>query len=149
MTFAVALVIRTRRRLRQFANKCAHTDLALRALLSRSAELHCGGTESSATCFSTHMADDRTLTAPEIREIGEALFGPSWQGEMAKAIGVPRQSVGHYLRSGGVKGAQTAAIIGLVARVAARELLSSDRQRVVVDARQADLITLLHRFDSR
>jgi hypothetical protein len=96
-----------------------------------------------------YMADDRTLTAPEIKEIGEALFGPSWQGEMAKAIGVPRQSVGHYLRSGGVRGAQTAAIIGLVARVAARELLSSDRQRVVVDARQADLITLLHRFDSR
>jgi len=95
------------------------------------------------------MADDRTLTAPEITEIGEALFGPSWQGEMAKAIGVPRQSVGHYLKSGGVRGTQTAAIIGLVARVAARELLSADRQQAVVSARQSGLIKLLHRFDSR
>ena len=62
----------------------------------------------------------RTLNSAEIREIGEILFGMSWQAEMAKAIGVPRQSIGHYLRSGGVRGAQTAAIIGLVARLAAR-----------------------------
>jgi hypothetical protein len=91
----------------------------------------------------------RTLTSSEIREIGEVLFGLSWQGEMAKAIGVPRQSIGHYLKSGGVKGAQTAAIVGLVARMAARELLSADAQRAAVDARQAELIDLLRRFDSR
>jgi hypothetical protein len=131
---------------RQFAYGCVHDR---NGPTSRREPESSGGTERSTTCFLMYMADDRTLTAPEIKEIGEALFGPSWQGEMAKAIGVPRQSVGHYLRSGGVRGAQTAAIIGLVARVAARELLSSDRQRVVVDARQADLITLLHRFDSR
>jgi hypothetical protein len=94
------------------------------------------------------MTDIRTLTAPEIREIGEALFGPSWQGEMARAIGVPRQSIGHYLKAG-VRGAQTAAIVGLVARTAVRELLAADRQRVAVDDRQAELIKLLSRFDSR
>lgn len=91
---------------------------------------------------------DRTLDSSQIREIGEALFGSSWQGEMARAIGVPRQSIGHYLRSGGVKGAQTAAIVGLVARVAARELLSADERRVVTDTRHAQLLELLRRFDS-
>jgi hypothetical protein len=95
------------------------------------------------------MPEDRTLTSPEIREIGEILFGISWQGEMARAIGVPRQSIGHYLKSGGVRGAQTAAIVGLVARMASRELLSADAQRAAVHARQADLIDLLRRFDSR
>jgi len=95
------------------------------------------------------MADVRTLTSIEIREIGEALFGLSWQGEMAKAIGVPRQSVGHYLKSGGVRGAQTAAIVGLVARTAVRELLTADLQRLALDARQADLVKLLNRFDTR
>jgi hypothetical protein len=95
------------------------------------------------------MADDRTLTSIEIREIGEALFGSSRQGEMAKAIGVPRQSVGHYLKSGGAHGAQAAAIIGLVARTVVRDLLSADEQRLAVDARHADLIDLLKRFDTR
>jgi hypothetical protein len=95
------------------------------------------------------MTDNRTLTAIEIREIGEALFGSSWQGEMAKAIGVPRQSIGHYLRSGGVRGAQTAAIVGLVARLAARELNLADEQRTAVDARHATLVALLRRFDFR
>jgi|SRR5579872_6743059 len=93
--------------------------------------------------------ENRTLTSSEIREIGQALFGASWQGEMAKAIGVPRQSVGHYLRAGGVKGAQTAAIVGLVARTAVRELLSADQVRLAVDARHADLVELLRRFDAR
>ena len=93
--------------------------------------------------------EKRTLTSSEIREIGQALFGTSWQGEMAKAIGVPRQSVGHYLRAGGVKGAQTAAIVGLVARTAVRELLSADQERLAVDARHADLVELLRRFDAR
>jgi hypothetical protein len=93
--------------------------------------------------------EDRTLTSLEIREIGEALFGISWQGEMAKAIGVPRQSIGHYLKSGGVRGAQTAAIVGLVARMAVRDLLAADARRNVVDARHAELVNLLSRFDSR
>jgi hypothetical protein len=93
--------------------------------------------------------DDCTLNSRELREIGEALFGHSWQGEMAKAIGVPRQSIGHYLKSGGVKGAQTAAIVGLVARMAIRDLLSADARRVVVDARHDELVSLLGRFDSR
>lgn len=91
----------------------------------------------------------RTLTSSEIREIGEALFGLSWQGEMARAIGVPRQSIGHYLKSGGVRGAQSAAIIGLVARIAARELSAADALRAAGNARQAELIKLLGRFDAR
>jgi hypothetical protein len=95
------------------------------------------------------MADDRTLTAPEIKEIGEALFGLCWQGEMAEAIGVHRQSIGHCLKSDGVSGTHTPAIIGLVARVVARELLSAHRQQTAVNARQSDLIELLDRFDSR
>jgi hypothetical protein len=92
--------------------------------------------------------DNRTLKSSEIREIGEALFGTSWQGEMARAIGVPRQSIGHYLKSGGVNGAQTAAIIGLVARVAVRDLLAVDERQVVSDARHTQLLELLRRFDS-
>jgi hypothetical protein len=92
------------------------------------------------------MADDRTLTAPEITEIGEALFGSSWQGEMAKAMGVPRQSIGHYLKSGGVRGAQTAAIIGLVARVAARELLSADCQTASNRGSDSILMTIRRRL---
>jgi hypothetical protein len=93
------------------------------------------------------MPVDRTLTSPEIREIGEALFGPAWQGHMARAIGVPRQSVGYYLRSGGVSGAQAAAVIGLVARMAVRELRDARARETTMDARQADLSKLLHRFD--
>ena len=95
------------------------------------------------------MADDHTIVSSEIREIGEALYGAAWQGEMAKAIGVPRQSVGYYLKSGGVKGAQAAAIIGLVARTAARELLAANERQANLDVRQADLLDLLHRFDPR
>ena len=95
------------------------------------------------------MTEVRTLSPSEIREIGETLFGVSWQGDMARAIGVPRQSIGHYLKSGGVRGAQTAAIIGLVARMAARELRQADAQRAAVDMRHTVLISLLRRFDTR
>jgi hypothetical protein len=94
-------------------------------------------------------SEARTLLPAEIREIGESLFGPSWQAELAKAIGVPRQSIGHYLKAGGANGAQAAAIIGLVARIAARDLLTADVQRAAVDARQIELIDLLRRYDQR
>ena len=90
--------------------------------------------------IAARTSSDRTLTTSEIREIGEALFGASWQGELAKAIGVPRQSISHYLKAGGVRGAQTAAIVGLVARTAARELLAANEQQIVLDSRQAELI---------
>jgi len=97
----------------------------------------------------TRASVGRTLTASEIRELGEVLFGASWQGGLARAIGVPRQSVSRYLKTDGVRGAQTAVIVGLVARTAARELLAADQQQIVFDARQAELIKLLRRFDSR
>ena len=67
---------------------------------------------------------------------------------MARAIGVPRQSVGQYLKSGGVNGTQ-AAIIGLVARMAARERFTAKERQGVFDARHADLSELLRSFDSR
>src|SRR5208283_3419644 len=95
------------------------------------------------------MTGERTLTSVEIREIGGALFGVSWQGRMASAIGVPRQSIGYYLKSGGVDGAQAAAIIGLVARMGARELKVEAGRKAVFDSRQEALFNLLHRFDSR
>jgi hypothetical protein len=65
---------------------------------------------------------------------------------MAKALGVPRQSVTYYLKSG-VNGAQAAAIIGLIARVSFKE-----RRRVVddqrsIEARDHDLTQLLARFE--
>lgn len=88
----------------------------------------------------------RALTSLEVREIGEALYGPIWQGAMARGIGVPRQSVGYYVKSG-VNGAQASAIIGLIARVSFRE------RRQVLDhqqssaARDHDLTQLLDRFD--
>jgi hypothetical protein len=93
------------------------------------------------------MAVHRTLTSLQIREIGETLFGTAWQGEMANAIGVPRQSGGYYLKSGGVNGAQAAAVIGLVARTAAREQRTAREREATTDTRQADLSKLLHRFD--
>jgi hypothetical protein len=93
------------------------------------------------------MALDHTLSSAGIREIGEALYGPAWQGPMAKSLGVPRQSIGYYLNAGGVSRTQAAAIIGLVARTAARELLNSLDQRSASDTRQAHLTTLLRRFD--
>lgn len=68
---------------------------------------------------------------------------------MAKAIGVPRQSIGHYLKSGGVKGAQAAAIIGLVARTALREQRLAEEARFASEARRAVLMDLLSRFDPR
>jgi hypothetical protein len=93
------------------------------------------------------MASDHTLTSSEIREIGEALYGAAWQGPMAKSLGVPRQSISYYLNAGGVSRTQAAAIIGLVARTAAHEQLTSLGQRTASDTRQADLATLLRRFD--
>lgn len=95
------------------------------------------------------MAAPYTLDSNEIREIGEALYGAVWQGEMARAIGVPRQSVGYYLKAGGVNGAQAAAIIGLVARTLASEKANALVFQAGVDARHADLTSLLVRFESR
>jgi hypothetical protein len=68
---------------------------------------------------------------------------------MARAIGVPRQSVGQYLKSGGVNGTQAAAIIGLVARMAARERFTAQERQGVFDARHAGFSELLRSFDSR
>ncbi len=93
------------------------------------------------------MAIHRTLDAFEIRQIGEALYGASWQGEMARILGVPPQSIGYYLKAGGAKGAQSAAIVGLVARTIAREVQTAKAQQDISDDRQAVLLTLLHRFD--
>jgi len=88
-----------------------------------------------------------TLSAPDIREIGEALYGEAWQVQMAKALGVPRQSVGYYLKAGAVNGTQAAAIIGLLARAAVRELRAGEQEQATRDARQADLTKLIVRFD--
>jgi hypothetical protein len=93
------------------------------------------------------MAVTRALTSDEIREIGEVLYGPTWQAEMSKALGVPRQSVAYYLKAGGVNGTQAAAIVGLVARTAARELRAANHQQAATDARQNALAELLHRYD--
>jgi len=95
------------------------------------------------------MDAHRVLTSQDVREVGEMLFGATWQGEMAKAVGVPRQSIGYYLKSGGVSGTQAAAIIGLVARGAARERRTALEQQSRIDARQDHLSKLLHRFDNR
>lgn len=65
---------------------------------------------------------------------------------MGRALGVPRQSVGYYLKSG-VNGAQAAAIIGLIARVSFKERRQVlDHQRSSV-ARDHDLTQLLERFE--
>ena len=93
------------------------------------------------------MADAPTLTSEEIREIGEALYGAAWRADMARDLGVPRQSIGYYLRSGGVNRTQAAAIIGLVARTAARELRTEQTRRIDTASRQSNLSDLLGRFD--
>ncbi len=94
------------------------------------------------------MTDAPTLTAVEITEIGEAIYGLVWRGEMARALGVPRQSIGYYLRTGGVNRTQAAAIIGLVARAVASELHAEETRRVGSAARQSVLSALLRRFDT-
>ena len=93
------------------------------------------------------MADAPTLTSDEIREIGETLYGGAWRADMARDLGVPRQSIAYYLRAGGVNRTQAAAIIGLVARTAARELRSEQTRRTDTANRQSDLSDLLGRFD--
>jgi len=93
------------------------------------------------------MSGPRALKSEEIREIGETIFGATWQGDMARALGVPRQSVGYYLKAGGANGAQAAAILGLVARIILAETAAGhDRHRVHV-ARLDALTSLLRRFD--
>ncbi len=92
------------------------------------------------------MSIGRPLTSIEIREVGELLYGSTWQGAMAKALGVPRQSVSYYLRTG-ANGAQAAAIVGLIARVAFQERIASDAQRLANDNRELDLRSLLARLD--
>jgi hypothetical protein len=65
---------------------------------------------------------------------------------MAKSLGVPRQSVGYYLKSG-VNGAQAAGIIGLIARMAFRERRQAlDHERSSAE-RDDDLAKLLARFE--
>ena len=93
------------------------------------------------------MSDAPTLTSEDIREIGEALYGEAWRGDMARDLGVPRQSIAYYLRTGGVNRTQAAAIIGLVARTAARELLSEQARQTGTATRQSALSALLNRFD--
>jgi len=97
--------------------------------------------------LTVYMAADPTLSSVEIRQIGEALYGSSWQGEMARAIGVPRQSITHYLKNGGARGAQAAAIIGLIARTVAKELRKAEQHRATTAIRHADLSLLLERLD--
>ncbi|MEI7932401.1 MAG: hypothetical protein WCI21_05010 [Alphaproteobacteria bacterium] len=87
------------------------------------------------------------LTSLEIQEIGEALYGKIWQGKVAKAIGVPRQSIVYYLNSGGVNHTQASAIVGLVARVAARELRDGVERQDATNVRRSELAALLLRFD--
>jgi hypothetical protein len=58
---------------------------------------------------------------------------------MAKALGVPRRSVGYYMKAGGANRTQAAAIIGLVARVAARELRIAKDSQTRTDDRQVHL----------
>jgi hypothetical protein len=93
------------------------------------------------------MSPPRTLTSQDIREIGEALYGAAWQGEMARTLGVPRQSISYYLKSGGVDRTQAAAIIGLIARTAALESRAAKQLQSECDARQAALSGLLFRFE--
>jgi len=46
-----------------------------------------------------------------------------------------------------VNGTQAAAIIGLLARAAVRELRAGEQEQATRDARQADLTKLIVRFD--
>ena len=93
------------------------------------------------------MADAPTLTSEDIQEIGEALYGVAWRGDMARDLGVPRPSIAYYLRTGGVNRTQAAAIIGLVARTAAREMVSEQVRQTDTASRQVSLSALLVRFD--
>ncbi|HLY77954.1 MAG TPA: hypothetical protein VKQ70_01175 [Caulobacteraceae bacterium] len=93
------------------------------------------------------MADAPTLTSEDIREIGEALYGVAWRADMARDLGVPRQSIAYYLRAGGVNRTQAAAIIGLVARTAVREMVSEQVRQTDTATRQITLSALLVRFD--
>lgn len=93
------------------------------------------------------MASTLALTSADIQEIGVALYGDAWQSDMARALGVPRQSIGYYIKAGGANKTQAAAIVGLVARVAAREMAVLRETQRQGQARQVYLSDLLLRFD--
>jgi hypothetical protein len=93
------------------------------------------------------MPSSHLLTPAEIQEIGETLYGRSWQGAMARAIGVPRQSIGYYLKSGQVTGTQATAILGLIARTALQERRQSQADQSASEVRQETLLALLRRLD--
>lgn len=93
------------------------------------------------------MQVTHTLTSVEIQEIGEALYGRVWQGAMARALGVPRQSVVYYLKAGGVNRTQASAIIGLLARTVLREAELARISMAQSHARQTALTTILARLD--
>lgn len=38
-----------------------------------------------------------TEPATLLREVGEALYGPRWQSEMARALGIAERTVRHWL----------------------------------------------------
>jgi hypothetical protein len=88
------------------------------------------------------MATLFLLSSAQVRQVGEVLYGPRWQRAMADDLGVPRQSVGHYLKSG-VKGAHAAAVIGLVARIRLGEAGSFETARRANQDRIAVLDALL------
>ena len=94
------------------------------------------------------MTTPPKLSTEIIREVGEALFGAVWQSEMAKRLGVPRQSVAYYLKSGGVSGAQAAAIIGLVSRAVIRDETDQAEAERAMRSRRETLLNLMARLES-
>src|SRR5690348_13921854 len=88
------------------------------------------------------------LTAEQIQEIGEALYGRVWQSDMAHALGVPRQSIVYYLKSGGANRTQASAIIGLIARSAIGELKDQEARQEKSEARHRALVSLLARMEA-
>ena len=88
------------------------------------------------------------LTSSDIEEIGAALYGQAWRADMAKALGVPRQSVSYYIKAGGANRTQATAIIGLIARAVAAEVRTTKLYNTDSEQRQAALYGLLERFEA-
>lgn len=61
------------------------------------------------------MPTEKTLTAAEVEEVGRALFGDDWRGELGPAIGVTR-SHGYSVAKHGADRLVAMSLIGLVAR---------------------------------
>lgn len=94
------------------------------------------------------MQREYSLTPEDVAELGETLFGDAWRTRLAEAMNVPRQGVQHYLKAG-IRGAQAAALVGVLARTLVDHQATELARRQEADATEKALRELYQRFSAR